>query len=104
VHQAGQVGAHRGEVATVGQPAVEGPGDDLPAHRGADHLDAGALRLEQLLLLLLEEQRRLQRELVDREALVGAVAAAGGGAAAQLRPARSTPHEVQDRVGGSWKG
>jgi len=86
------VGAHRGEVAAVGQPAVEGPGDDLPAHRGADQLDAGALTGL--------DEGRLAAALVDGEALAGAVAAAGGGAAAQVLPARTGSPQLQDRMAG----
>lgn len=33
---------HSGQMAAVGQPSVEGPGDDLLLHRVADGLDVDA--------------------------------------------------------------
>ena len=39
--QAGQVGAHRAQVAAVRHPAVEGARQDLPPHAVTDQLDAG---------------------------------------------------------------
>lgn len=58
MHKAREMLAHCGEMATIGEPAVEGARDDLSSHGRADYLDAGAVNV-------LLHQGRLQWMLID---------------------------------------
>lgn len=89
VDHAREMRAHRGEMATVGQPAVEGARDDLAPHCGADQLNAGCL------VGLNQRWFRLAGHLIDGQALAGIVAAAVGGAASQMLATRTGTSHIQ---------